>query len=268
MKLNKSAIVLCTCLAGAMSPALAGILVASDNFDTYTVSGLNGNNGGTGWAGAWADPSPTNASVVATNGADAPMAGNAIRFTGQADAAAARTLSTTIDRNVVVRFDFQFDAGAINNNDFMSFWFGTSGGPNIGLKANCGLTTGCTTDLFARTSGSDSGGTFQNIAIGTSYSLMGYLQKTGASTVYNRFDLWVNPTDLEVATLTGSDAFDTGASTLSSFSTIGFRTATLSGTDALLVDNLSLNLIPEPGTLALFGLALAGIAGISRRRKA
>ena len=40
--------------------------------------------------------------------------------------------------------------------------------------------------------------------MGTTYTLMGYLQKTGTSTVYNRFDFWLNPTAQEMATLTGA----------------------------------------------------------------
>lgn len=274
MKLQRNSIALSICLGLggllAMTPALSNVLLASDNFNTYGVSSLNGNNGGTGWGGAWVDANPVNANVVSVGGSDSPMTGNAVRFTGNSDAAATRTLATALNGNVIVNFDFQFDAGTISNNDFMGLWFGNSTGPNIGLKANCGGVNGCTADIFARTSGSDAGGNFQNITLGTTYRVMGYLQKTGTSVVYNRFDLWVNPTSSEIATLTGSDAFDTGASSLSSFNVIGFRTANLSAAapvDALLVDNLTLNRVPEPGTLALVGLALAGFGGMVRRRR-
>lgn len=269
---NSVALSICAGLGGllAMTPAFSSVLLASDNFNTYATSGLNGQNGGTGWGGAWVDANPVNANVVAVGGLDAPMIGNGVRFTGNSDAAATRTLATALDGNIIVNFDFQFDAGTISNNDFMGLWFGSSTGPNIGLKANCGGVSGCTADIFARTSGTDAGGSFQNIVLGTSYRVMGYLQKTGTSLVYNRFDLWVNPTASEIANLTGSDAFDTGTSSISSFNMVGFRTANLSNTataDALLVDNLTLNRVPEPGTLALVGLALAGIGAMLRRRK-
>lgn len=240
----------------AASPAMAHMVLAADNFNSYTAGALNGQNGGTGWAGGWSDVGTTNATV----------AGQTLLLSGNADGAATRKLASTISSNVLISFDFQFDAGSITNNDFLGFWFGSSSGPNIGLKANCG--SGCTNDLFARTSGSDAGGNFQNIEVGTTYTILGYLQKTGTSKVYNRFDLWVNPTAHEWATLTGADTFDTGNANIGSFNQIGFRTATLAAGDMLRIDNLNISKVPEPGTLALLGLALAGIAAVSKRRKA
>jgi hypothetical protein len=63
--------------------------------------------------------------------------------------------------------------------------------------------------------------------------------------------------------------FDTGSSGLTSFSTIGFRTANLdtSPADRLLVDNLRIGVVPTPGTLALLGLGLVA-AGLASRRRA
>lgn len=255
-----SAVALSSLLA---APAMADVVIASDNFNSYTTgAAINGANGGTGWANGWLDAGSTNG-VVAL---DPAMSGNALRITGNSDAAATRQLTSTVNGNVIIRFDFQFDAGSVTNNDFLGLWFGSSTGPNIGLKANCGGGSSCTNDLFVRTSGSDAGGNLQNIAVGTTYTLMGYLQKTGSSTVYNRFDFWLNPTAQEMATLTGADVFDTGASSISSFNQIGFRTATLAAGDTLLVDNLRISRVPEPGTLALLGLALAGVAVSVRRR--
>ena len=256
---------LCALALGSLlaTPAMADVVIASDNFDSYaTGTAINGANGGTGWNSAWSDGLTTNG-VVAL---DPAMSGNALRLTGTDSAAATRKLASTVSGNVIVSFNFQFDAGTVDNNDFLALWFGNSDGPNIGLKANCG-TGSCTNDLFVRTGGVDAGGNLQNIAVGTTYTLMGYLQKTGTSTVYNRFDFWLNPTAQEMATLTGADVFDTGASSISSFDQIGFRTATLATGDVLLVDNLRISRVPEPGTLALLGLALAGVAVSVRRRQ-
>lgn len=246
------------------TPTMAHVVIANDNFNSYTTgAAIKGANGGTGWTSGWGDAQLTNG-VVAV---DPAMSGNALRLTGNDDAAATRTLAGAVNGNVIISFDFQFDAGSVTNNDFLGLWFGNSNGPNIGLKANCGGGSSCTNDLFVRTSGSDAGGNLQNIAVGTTYTLMGYLQKTGTSTVYNRFDFWLNPTAQEMATLTGADVFDTGVSSIGSFNQIGFRTANLAAGDAVLVDNLRISRVPEPGTLALLGLALAGVALTGRRRQ-
>lgn len=258
-------------LALAAIPVLASaapiVTVASDNFDSYATGALNGANGGTGFTGAWSGA--LGATIVDAATSDAPMDGKALQFTRPDNpGAATRTLNRSLSDDVLVSFQFQFNSGAIGNNDFLALWFGDASGPNIGLKANCGDGS-CTADLFARTVLGDAAYK-QNIRIGQTYSLLGYLQKTGNSSVYNKFSLWVDQ-DMVSSTLdlnTAAAVFDVGASNVSSFSTIGFRTASLDGlpqTDSLLIDNLRIAVVPAPGTLALAGLALLGLFAVRRR---
>jgi hypothetical protein len=247
-----SVFLLATALA---SPGMAHVVTASDAFSGYATGSLTGANGGSGWSGAW-----TGSSVAAVNGGQLDIFGNN-------DNAATRQLAQTYSGNVLISFDLRLSAGSLQGNDFLALWLGNSLGPNIGLKANCGGTAGCTNDLFARTNGVDAGGHAQDVSKDVTYSVLGYLQKTGGSAMYNRFDLWVDPTQQELASLTNADAFDLGNAGIGSFNRLGFRSANLDAGDVLSIDNLRVSYVPEPGSLALLGLGMAAVMTAARRRQ-
>jgi hypothetical protein len=170
---------------------------------------------------------------------------------------------------LIIDFTFSF-TGTLQNNDYFGLWFGSSTGPSFGLKANCGGdVAGCTDDLYLRMSGTS--GPFvqgSNLSAGTSYHLMGYLHKTGNSSTYNALDVWLNPTRQEMISLTGADAKTTGNIALSSFTNVGFRTVNIDSGVVLKASDINVRALPEPGSLALMGLAAAGLGFVRRRKQA
>lgn len=187
------------------------------------------------------------------------------------------TLSAAQSGDLYISLDINFLAGVINDNDFVALWLdngSTSSDhttrPNIGLKPNSAAGGA---DYFVRTSGT--GGAFDTpppqAAVGNTVSLFGHLYKTGGSSVYNRFDLWLNGDlgDLPGLLATTPNATFSGPSSgLTSISNFGIRAANLDSGDQVQVSNVLIrNSVPEPASFGLVGLAAAAAALASRRRR-
>lgn len=243
MKMISRTLAAMAAAAALSTAAQAGALVAADDF----------NGAASGWTGNW-----TTAAASIDNGA--------LSFTGNSNSAATRTLAAPVTANrVVISYDVQFKSGSIDTNDFLALWLDSYSGPNVGVKGNCDGAAGCNdADLVVRTAGS--GGSFTTpMTVGTTYHLFAVLDKINGASLYNRYSLWVDPTEAEMTSFTGADAISNGSTGLSSFSTVGFRSANLDAGDVITIDNLSISAIPEPGTFALAGLALFGLAAVRRK---
>lgn len=199
-------------------------------------------------------------------------------FTG-ADNFKAAEQKSGFDYTGGVLVDFKLShTGTFQENAFTALWFNDSSasegykGPQIGLKANCGNPAGtsCTDDLFARGNGTSGGLTFAGSNIepatpGQFSHLYAYLYKSKEGGNYDRMSAWLNPTAGAMNDLTKGQINLTVGSGFAAFDTIGFRTANL-GSAVVTISDLNITEVPEPGSVALMGLALAGLVAARRKR--
>ncbi len=278
----------------ALLCALAGkaqaLSFAVDTFEDYSVGSIAGNNGGTGWAGAWTGQSGQSIVDTTSNplqyqvvGGDLVDGGSrALKITGNNDGMATRTFDTTYDGTIFTSFLMRVDSGTLGNNDFVSIWYsniGPSGGPSMGLKANEGSGDG-PLDFFARTRQINNDAAYSTEAVtGETYLLVGKLEKTGANgNIYDRYSLWVNP---DAGASGTPDAVYNVPSLYSDVTNMGIRSVNLSDGVAVSIDglryaptfedaisSLSPTAIPFNVNPAYGILIVAAYYGVRLRRKA
>jgi hypothetical protein len=277
VKSAAAAAVICGGLS--MSGGASAALIASESFSYGAGAELDGQNGGSGWNGAW--ESQTSLTQIVnpgtelsfTNGGGSIAGGiNALQHVNNGFNTSYRGIGPVSDSSVFISFLVRV-SGQIDNNDFAAFWFDNTaagdhaGVPNIGVKGNRGTGAG-PEDGFARLSlGGETWST--DLALDTSYLIVGELSKSGGSD-YDQLSLWVNPDPFDFAAPDGTTTVTTGA--LTSFSVLGIRSANLDADDVLLIDELRIGTAwedvvpaPEPGAVLLLGLGILGATRLRRR---
>ena len=252
---------------------LMGQIIAIDDFDSYSPGAFpDGANGGSGWTSAW-DVSGSNSSIVDLSvllpGQGFAPGDLGLSFTGNNNAPVLRDFSSQAGE-VFVSYQFTLTNGSVGNNDFASMWFESSNypsGPNLGLKGNQASNNAANLDFMTRTIGGQEAYGGPNLQTGTSYFLVGHLFKSGGSSEYDRFSLWVDPAFSDSASPLATSS---GTSSFGNVATLGWRLVNMDLDDQVVVNNLTIGAtwadvvptaIPEPSSLAMLGgiLALLGV---------
>lgn len=197
-------------------------------------------------------------------------------FTGADNFSAATHVAKSDYYNgVLVDFKLSY-SGTLPFNAFTALWFNDSSasegykGPQIGLKKNCGKASGCTDDLFARGGGTAGEKIFAGSDIESDTApefahLYAYLYKSKETGNYDSMSAWLNPVAGDMKDLTKGHLNLTFNSGFKSFDTIGFRIANVNSA-VVTISDFNINAVPEPGSVALMGLALAGLVAARRKR--
>jgi len=271
--LGKSLLVLAPFLASATLSHAA--LLLQENFNSSGP--LNGQNGWTANA---------NLNVVAGglsyNNDSISISGGAYRAQSNVvvDAATPLAVNSFASQSGEVWFSFTMQVvGTPNTASRYWFWVSDTTSINTGMTGAVGATVAGNNTIYSeiRTiSTSTNQASSHNVAGGQTYFLVGRLSKEGPaidSNVYDRMELWVNPTSTTLSDPTVSNRAGSAVTGgITYFGLTGVATAADLAWDNLRVgttqaDVLDVYAIPEPSTYAaLVGLAALGLVTLRRRR--
>lgn len=216
-----------------------------DDFSAYPTGSIAGQNGGTGWGGAWSgsggqsieDLSSSPMRYTADNG-QSIKATKALDITGNNDNIAYRSLAMTskaptVYMGMLVRFN-----GSASSHARLGFWLrspSSGNTPEYGIEMNHGDGSG-TEDFFVSLGAGVQRA--QNLIPGQAYYVVAAFTK-GADGYYDTGKLWVNP-DCEAAPGTPTATFSlSGANQVSSISQIGLQSLHLGSGESMEVGRVA-----------------------------
>ena len=256
------------------SPLVQAALIAYDNFSYTAGATIGGQNGGSGWTGAWAtNGMATNYSastaLTYSNGSVEVVGDTRTALVGSNTADLYARAFAPQTSTLYFSFLFRLDSNTLNVDDFVHFMLNndTSNDTSGGI----GLLSTTTNRLGARigtTNGGDTTSSAIDLAANTTYFLVGKIWKNGGAN-YNTVDLFINPSsNIEPGTSSATDTVTMTMGTISYFTVRGFN---IDADDRYVFDELRIGdtfasvVVPEPSVAALIlGGAAMLIAG--RRR--
>lgn len=253
-------------------------LLGFDSFDSYTAnSNLDGQDGGTGWAGAWSTGTVTaNAAIISTNSITYNFGGTTL---GGGNSLLIRNGSNPLQRDVLDELDTS------GQDYYVSFIFNNTGTTFVGWQAKdgdvdinndtIGLTNnGTVAARVGGTAGTATGATGFSDGV-TYFVVIAYTGWDGDT--YRTANIWLNPTtggesaNSVSATYTGAEGQGS-----SGFVGLYIRTASFDSnhnTEFMYVDDVrvgtswdAVTAIPEPSSAALLAAFGAVALAICRRK--
>lgn len=216
--------------ASLMLPGHAyGAEIASDSFESYAVGSLSGNNGGTGWGGAWAvnaaSTTPTvvagglsysNGDVLVNGGSQSVLFDHADENSiGISDGLLSRALASSQTGTVYMSMLFSDIVNPDLSNDFVQWGFEdatVAGSPDASVMRRNG-----TLQVRSSTATSGSADSFVSSVPGTTNLLVFKATKTGGGN-YDEVSLFLNPTsNIEPLAASATKTAGSGISSLDHF---------------------------------------------------
>ncbi len=232
-------------------PATAGVIA----YEPFSGSDeLVGSNGGVGWGGLWGgialntEFTIINLQFAIADGGTIAGSSNSVLLQNNDFNSGTRPLAAPVDANVVyLAFLLQGNTNAIGTGDQLLIWLddlssGThANAPNVGWLGNRGNGSGAE-DGFASLNFGDNEVFSAALSANATHYLVARLRKSapGAAQVYDRLDLWLDPTCSDRTVPDAVVVQAPAATALAAFDTIGLGTTGFDGGDIAFIDELRL----------------------------
>lgn len=228
------------------------VVLALETFESYTAgSVLNGQNGGSGWTGAWgstAQATVQNASLVDPNGF-VSGGGKALQLQLAAGADVGNIFNRSFgSTSSTVYMSYLVLVDSFEDNDFLSVSGSNGAVGNAQDTLSSGVRNNVGNPIYSRVGTSGTGDT-DNVVSGagstvpdnTTFLVVAKYTKDAGSLTYNRTDVYVNPTSPFEPAAPSATSIETNAPdkpTINALSMVTGRFLASDNTDRVVLDSI------------------------------